>query len=91
MTEYTPGPWKWNGDVLLQDRSYPQLYVGRMDTGPVDAHYREGNRNLISAAPELLEAVKTMASYYNDEVQLNGTAIKMMLEHAIAKAEAPHA
>jgi hypothetical protein len=63
-----------------------------MDTGPVDAHYREGNRNLISAAPELLEAAKLAFRNYPKPDSPSSLRVAMMLEQAIAKAEgATHA
>ena len=36
---------------------------------------------------ELAKVLKTMVSYYNDEINLNGTHIKVMLAEALARAE----
>lgn len=37
-----------------------------------------------------MKTAKTLLSYYNQEISLNGTEIKVMLEQSIAKAEGRH-
>jgi hypothetical protein len=54
---YTPGPWKvaYNSEVHAE--------MGRIATIDSCLHYREeikGNATLMSMAPELLEALKTV-------------------------------
>lgn len=89
MSGHTPGPWVKDGCVVLsndEDRGMRFAIAERVRGRNHDD--QEANARLIAAAPELLEAVKTMAAYYNDEINLNGTAIKFMLDKAISKAEA---
>lgn len=55
-TKHTPGPWKMNG---------PTLVGNGYNIGSVNSHRTtegEANANLISAAPELLEACERMAN-----------------------------
>ncbi|KKM86829.1 hypothetical protein LCGC14_1275000 [marine sediment metagenome] len=108
MSKYTKGPWKvanehdgvhagthtriYNDDGMFIAKTTVQDGRGRMERKRVEA-----NAQLISAAPELLEACKTMlvATDFNaplpkghsgQEAYLNVVA-KPRVEQAIAKAE----
>jgi hypothetical protein len=56
MSKFTPGPWKaaenaTGTDIMIWSGAYPVAVVR-------DAHEKQANAHLISAAPELLEASK---------------------------------
>ena len=90
MNQHTKGPW----DRIIADGytvRHPQIYS---DTGPVanatwlgDGRLDELNANarLISAAPELLEALKGMLEQFNYHTT---TGINHEESEAIAKARA---
>ena len=68
MSKHTPGPW------LLENRGYKFIVskpgdgyitrdVCRMDGSTMAAFEQEANAQLIAAAPDLLEALKTVTSH----------------------------
>jgi hypothetical protein len=67
MSEHTPGPWRVDGRYVLglKDKSVAELPQGGVRHGKVD----EANAHLISAAPELLAALKRA---YSDLVGFEG-------------------
>lgn len=61
-TTYTPGPWKavnagihWNNPDLIN----LQIQYGNDGECIADTVYEEADANLIAAAPDLIEALKT--------------------------------
>lgn len=86
--KHTPGPW--NVSNVLSDR----IQIGNPLAGEIaniDTNYNNNHKadaRLIAAAPELLEAAKTLLSKYPiyTQSQAEFDAIKV-LEAAIAKAE----
>jgi len=72
MTKHTEGPW-----TVKETVGGFQIFNG---AAPVRVH-TEANARLIAAAPELLEAAKTILAN-ND-----GVRFRVVLSEAIAKAE----
>lgn len=52
-----PGPWHWEGKVLCNDARI---------VGGDGWTFNDADKNLIAAAPELLEALKELISGYED-------------------------
>jgi len=64
MSKYTPGPWKVNeqGNVEQNNGGYHLLAI--MSQASYMAKEREGNAQLISCAPEMLDALKQAIQEY---------------------------
>ncbi|EPS2724964.1 hypothetical protein ACTEV3_002180 [Cronobacter malonaticus] len=54
--KYSPGPWKWEGRVLCNEKSI---------VGGGDWDFSAANKRLISAAPDLLEALQDALHAYD--------------------------
>jgi hypothetical protein len=89
MSKHTPGPWSYHdkaayglaittGSIAAQNIASVQAYVGLTHDAA------RANARLIAAAPELLEALKYLASSPHGE-QLHDAFD--MAQRAIAKAE----
>lgn len=93
-TKHTPGPWHADaaGQITAQaDASLPLLdYQVALTVAPVAGtkgrEIREANARLIAAAPELLEALQSIAEYWNRDQ--NETAMADACWHAIKTAMA---
>lgn len=86
MGQYTAGKWK------VSQAGYMSPISVMNDNGDVQicsSITTMANANLIAAAPELLEALKTMAKQYRVEHGLDGAYDEVLTqaEKAIAKAE----
>jgi hypothetical protein len=68
MSEHTPGPWEWDGDVWEYDRENEAPWLMSAKTGmPVikgDIDCMRDDARLIAAAPELLEALEALVDDY---------------------------
>lgn len=53
----TPGPWNWQGEVLCNDEHI---------VGGDSWVFRDADKRLIAAAPELLESLELILSYHDD-------------------------
>lgn len=93
IVQHTPGPWvDWRrDDGAFHIGSTRHVYVCRMIGEERDPEV-EANARLISAAPELLAALKTLRSHWlltnrpeTDEV---ARAVLTAMDSAITKAEA---
>ena len=89
MTKHTPGPWKliWHGHG---HERYPfPLAVHTKDGANWVARdgtcTREADARLIAAAPELLEALKSVVGWIEESEE--GEAATQLALYAIAKAE----
>jgi hypothetical protein len=90
--KHTPGPWYWDDEDALPWTDYDGVehapfLVDRngryVMTGSDIRIPKEANARLISAAPELLEALKELRDWYKDATGLPAVAANA----AIAKAE----
>lgn len=86
MSNATPGPWKWVG-FYLEGPSAEEVISGDevIVSNPDDAR-------LIAAAPELLEALKEIASYEPNGIDSGSLSedireMRTIARAAIAKAE----
>lgn len=89
---HTPGPW------ILLDSEFPQFFICNADThedickcniGEMSLKEIEANANLISAAPDLLEALDGLINFSGDDdriVILDKSRI-LAARAAIAKAK----
>ncbi|EPS2706716.1 hypothetical protein [Cronobacter turicensis] len=76
--KYSPGPWKWEGKVLCNEKNI---------VGGGDWDFSAANKRLIAAAPDLLEALQEFVDLFPDVI--DGDAIMPALDKgyaAIAKA-----
>ena len=110
QTQHTPGPWKFNQPYIVKANSDPNGSCGDSViaiTSNTVSHVRfaanvasfedAANARLISAAPELLEALQAMLSamwnhfeYYHDGDDDDWTSCELALDKAraaIAKAK----
>lgn len=79
--KFTPGPWEWRDGFLCQVNG-PRLGF--------TYDYNAGNRPLIAAAPDMLEALKAFVEAYEKSLQLEKTDVALrMARIAIEKAEQP--
>lgn len=64
-TKHTPGPWIWRNGFLTS------LFQGKLDTATIlenseQVELIEANSRLISAAPEMLEALENALGAFNE-------------------------
>jgi hypothetical protein len=86
MSKHTPGPWKvesrgYKYIVSKSGDGYITRDVCRMDASTMAAFAQEANARLITAAPDLLEALRDMVDHGDATAFAKARA-------AIAKAEA---
>jgi len=89
-TEHTPGPWRtmsWDGAIVISGPMDELITtVGDRQDGAIPQEQTRNNARLIAAAPELLEALKTIVelNLFNDSIKGFDKAQK-----AIQKATQP--
>lgn len=96
VTQHTPGPWGWdsrstNYYLLSFSPEAPEQIVAQFERIPMDA-IGQADRDLIAAAPKLLDALKAVEAHH---VELNAAAGRdesrsqtlTIVRAAIAKAE----
>ncbi|EOI1436358.1 hypothetical protein ACMW09_001544 [Cronobacter malonaticus] len=71
--KYSPGPWKWEGRVLCNEKHI---------VGGGDWDFSAENKRLIAAAPDLLEALQEFVDLFPDVI--DGDAIMPALDKAYA-------
>ena len=104
---HTPGPWHWDGRPLIPDVPNPDgsavhtildsdgnTYGYLMSDWRATSAESEGNRRLIAASPDLLDALQIaedfMSGFEDDEMQ-TGMGIKLaIIRAAICKATGGH-
>lgn len=89
-TKYTPGPWVATGTTVSEQASYGTgnrvvAECGQSTNGETDL----ANARLIAAAPELLEALRSLHRFVHDQVGMGlvPESIDSAVCAAIAKAE----
>lgn len=90
MSKYTPGPWMTNGRAIEQDKEKWASVVAYVED---EQNYAwRANAQLISATPDLLEALREGFELFDD--QIHGRAprrdqlkVAQKMRAAIAKAE----
>lgn len=101
MSRFTPGPWRYEPetqtrfDPMTGERRESAVhwiragddYVGLLSQAGIGEEAREQNGWLIAASPEMLEALKAVAT--TDALQgmkISGQSIMVLVNAAIAKA-----
>ena len=94
MSMHTPGPWyAWQNsagswDINVEDDIYAQSICTAVDNEFIDDCDSQSNANLISAAPDLLEALESMiAKAYKQNWNDNYPEQIALAEAAIDKAK----
>jgi hypothetical protein len=64
MSKHTPGPWGWHDDDLVAADFTTVIDCHEGVSPDVPDGERIANKNLIAAAPELLEALKDVTRRY---------------------------
>lgn len=104
MTKHTPGPWRLSGDLVLganEPRPNPKVvpYAHRVavlchdeaSNGDLPWLTAEANGRLITAAPEMLEALKGILNSFHESVKTTASLDEFpslkAVQAAIAKAQ----
>jgi hypothetical protein len=86
MSEYTKGPWFIVGDsILASGQNILDKFVAKQVCGE-NATEIKANSDLLSAAPELFDALKALVAFEADGAG-NGKRAMAKARDAIAKAE----
>ena len=90
VTKHTPGPWTHiPGGFTIKAPSDHHSFqlIASLSTGMKTRSEVEANARLIAAAPDLLEALQTIAGYLDDTAACNSDkAMASTARAAIAKA-----
>ena len=81
--KHTPGPWKRDGLRIDNGYGFTVAVVSAESLHP-DSETLEGNLDLISAAPELLEALEYLAGECDKEMDLDYNRHAAPLAKALA-------
>lgn len=91
MSKHTPGPWCLSDEspMIIEDKH--KVIVGSASTYPHSGYFpseneAKANARLIAAAPDLLEALKSIAEFWNRDH--NEKALIGACWHAVETAEA---
>jgi len=86
---YTKGKWFYAPEYSAVRVVYSHALKAVADFGKIDLPEKEANAKLISAAPDLLEALKAIVQWQQDEGELAGKGpydVAQYAKQAIAKA-----
>ncbi|EOC1267529.1 hypothetical protein ACOZWM_003270 [Cronobacter malonaticus] len=75
--KYSQGPWKWEGKVLCNEKNI---------VGGGDWDFSDANKRLIAAAPDLLEALKSIMELQTRGYVVLGDKCTEIARAAIDKA-----
>lgn len=75
--KYSQGPWRWEGKVLCNEKNI---------VGGGDWDFSAANKRLIAAAPDLLEALKSIMELQTRGYVVLGDKCTEIARAAIAKA-----
>jgi hypothetical protein len=92
---HTPGPWLRESEInsegsdwILVTKDYAEIVDLRLDDGlVVSEQEQEANARLISAAPELLNALRGVAERWDKDDEADDPVLGAVIRSAIAKAE----
>jgi len=92
---HTPGPWLRESEInsegsdwILVTKDYAEIVDLRLDDGlVVSEQEQEANARLISAAPELLNALRGVADRWDKDDEADDPVLGAVIRSAIAKAE----
>lgn len=92
MSKHTPGPWYWapkaDGAVFIKSDDTRPLHKTVAQVASNELSAMEANARLIAAAPELLEALRDVTEYLeNNRVTAREAALLRSATAAIDKAE----
>ncbi len=89
-TTPAPGPWSVNGNSVQCLSHAKHHTIASVNFKSIDPRCREANARLISAAPEMLSALKDFVSMVGADWQCSteeGTDVFDSMQYAIRKAE----
>jgi hypothetical protein len=92
-TKHTPGPWTarqnafWRWEIHYDGGQLASLSMVDDPASPPPREEIEANAHLLEAAPDLLEACKLAARYWDGEYNHDQSHVTRALSAAIAKAE----
>lgn len=85
---HTPGPWTLDDDYFVSCES--GIICDPHCSHDIDMSERDANAALLAAAPDLLEAIRTLRDHMDDNpnapFRLLPTPIAMLIDNAISKA-----
>jgi hypothetical protein len=92
---HTPGPWLRESEInsegsdwILVTKDYAEIVDLRLADGlVVSEQEQEANARLISAAPELLNALRGVADRWDKDDEADDPVLGAVIRTAIAKAE----
>lgn len=62
-TNFTPGPWEYDGGAQIVEAARPHMRVAFLPSDHAEYAASSHNARLISAAPELYEALENLVEY----------------------------
>lgn len=79
LAQHTPGPWDCDMDYIVApdpNGRHPDIYIAeiahRDDEGRIASYeQQDANRHLIAAAPELLECLRAILTWFNQAANNN--------------------
>lgn len=89
MNKHTPGPWEIDGDILLTRADpFEVIPFGRININHAfEESERQANRDLIEAAPDLLEVLETIKRRIYEPRAFMLAEVEGIIDVAIAKAK----
>ena len=86
MSKHTPGPWSLDGIIVFKDKPYLRIAVVTEDDDQTDGgpslSVRRANARLISAAPDLLDALMPVLGKDNSEADEATQTVRITLSYA---------
>lgn len=90
MTQHTKGPWKVNGDLMrpeIVNEDNTKAIAFMTSTGGTTLDEADANTRLISAAPELLEALERVEGLLSADCCNDRLAFQAVIQHAKEEAQ----
>lgn len=80
-TKHTPGPWKFHGSTLVQDKGN-RLHLGSFHEAPGLGSAADANARLITAAPEMLKALQLIYANAGESPEWIRSRIESVINRA---------